>query len=140
VGGPGPSGLAPDPGGEHQRLVPPLGGGVRGGVKRRPAVTDDERPRAVERRIVRGRRLRVLARRARPEPIAHGVRDVEVVAVQHRERVVVGGRVGNGRAARDRVERVADHVADRERDERCGRRRPRESAALDRRAVLCGPR
>ena len=77
-------------------------------------------------------RLELAALEPRPDP----GRDRDRVAVEHRQRVGAGGRIGHRRAAADGRRRVAGHVAHQQAHDLRRRAGARQPAALDRRQVL----
>ncbi len=84
------------------------------------------------------RRLRDLPAGSPLEPLddRRGRPRAELEAVEDREGLREGGRVGRAGAGGDDVEGIADHVGEQQRVHAGGRRRPRELAALEERAVL----
>ena len=128
--------LAADPRGEDARLVPAILRLRARRVERGEAVGEDVVVDAVEDRIAGLRRLVDLSRLAPFQPFAHGVGHREVVAVEHRECVVVRRLVGDCRPRGDDAEVVADHVGEDERDDPRGRGEACEAAAFQRREVF----
>ncbi len=109
-----------------------------GGLDDQEVVADHTIGHAAKHGVLGLRRLRDLAGRSPREPLhdRRGRARAELEPVEDPERLREGGRVGRGRARRDDVERVADHVGEQQRVDAGRRRRPRELAALQPGAML----
>ena len=134
----GPPRLAGErPGEDLRRVAERRRPGGRAGDDER-VVADDEVRDAREDPVVGLRRLRDPPRRAGLEPVedAPGRAPLEAKAPDHRQCLRVRARVGCGRPRRDHIDRVPDHVRERQGEDGGRRRRPGELPALQEREVL----
>ncbi len=108
------------------------------GLDDQQIVADHGVGHAAKDRVLGLRRLRDLPAGSALEPLddRRGRPRAELEAVEDREGLREGGRVGRAGAGGDDVEGIADHVGEQQRVHAGGRRGPRELPALEERAVL----